>query len=36
VATRWALDHYLIGVPLETLVAADFAWQEGWEYQVLN
>jgi 2,3-bisphosphoglycerate-dependent phosphoglycerate mutase len=36
VATRWALDHYLIGVPLETLVAADFAWQEGWEYRVLN
>lgn len=36
VATRWALDHYLNGVPLETLVAADFAWQEGWEYQVLN
>ena len=36
VATRWALDHHLNGVPLETLVAADFAWQEGWEYQVLN
>lgn len=33
VATRWALDHYLNGVPLEALVAADFAWQEGWEYQ---
>jgi broad specificity phosphatase PhoE len=36
VATRWALDHYLNDVPLETLVAADFAWQEGWEYQVLK
>ena len=36
VATRWALDHYLDGVPLETLVAADFAWQEGWQYQVSN
>jgi hypothetical protein len=35
-ATRWALDHHLNGVPLETLVAADFAWQEGWEYQVLT
>lgn len=34
VATRWALDHRLGGVPLETLVAADFAWQEGWEYRV--
>jgi 2,3-bisphosphoglycerate-dependent phosphoglycerate mutase len=33
VATRWALDHHLDGVPLETLVAADFAWQEGWQYQ---
>jgi 2,3-bisphosphoglycerate-dependent phosphoglycerate mutase len=33
VATRWALDHHLNGVPLETLVAADFAWREGWEYQ---
>lgn len=32
VATRWALDHHLNGVPLEALVAADFAWQEGWEY----
>ncbi len=34
VATRWALDHHLDGVPLETLTAADFAWQPGWEYQV--
>jgi broad specificity phosphatase PhoE len=33
VATRWALDHHLNGVPLETLMANDFAWQEGWEYQ---
>jgi 2,3-bisphosphoglycerate-dependent phosphoglycerate mutase len=32
VATRWALDHYLAGIPLETLIASDFAWQEGWEY----
>jgi broad specificity phosphatase PhoE len=32
VATRWALDHYLGGVPLETLAGSDFAWQEGWEY----
>lgn len=27
VASRWALDHHLDGVPLETLVAADFVWQ---------
>ena len=32
VATRWALDHTLLGMPLETLVEAPFAWQEGWEY----
>jgi 2,3-bisphosphoglycerate-dependent phosphoglycerate mutase len=33
VATRWGLDHCLAGVPLEDLADADFAWQEGWEYQ---
>jgi 2,3-bisphosphoglycerate-dependent phosphoglycerate mutase len=32
VATRWALDHYVLGVPLERLVAAPFQWREGWEY----
>jgi broad specificity phosphatase PhoE len=31
-ATRWALDHYLDGKPFEDLLAADFAWQEGWTY----
>jgi broad specificity phosphatase PhoE len=34
VATRWALDHHLDGVALETLVADDFAWQDGWEYEI--
>ena len=34
VATRWALDHVLGGVPLEALAAADFAWQPGWEYRL--
>lgn len=34
VATRWALDHHLDGVALETLAAADFTWQEGWEYRL--
>lgn len=34
VATRWALDHLLNQVPLETLISADFAWREGWEYRV--
>jgi len=32
VATRWALDHYLVGVPLERLIDAPFDWREGWEY----
>jgi 2,3-bisphosphoglycerate-dependent phosphoglycerate mutase len=34
VATRWGLDHFLGGVPLEELADQDFRWQEGWEYQV--
>jgi hypothetical protein len=34
VATRWALDHHLDGVALETLVADDFSWQDGWEYEI--
>ena len=34
VATRWGLDHFIGGVPLEDLVEQDFAWQEGWEYRV--
>ena len=31
-ATRWALDHLLAGAALQDLVAAPFAWQEGWSY----
>ena len=34
VATRWGLDHFIGGVPLEDLIEQDFAWQEGWEYRV--
>jgi broad specificity phosphatase PhoE len=34
VATRWAFDHLLDGVPLEELMAADFDWREGWEYHL--
>ncbi|HYK27955.1 MAG TPA: histidine phosphatase family protein [Streptosporangiaceae bacterium] len=34
VATRWGFDHALAGVPLEDLVAAEFAWQPGWEYEL--
>jgi 2,3-bisphosphoglycerate-dependent phosphoglycerate mutase len=33
-ATRWALDHLVDGIAIEALVAAGFAWQEGWEYRV--
>jgi broad specificity phosphatase PhoE len=33
-ATRWALDHLLLGIPLADLVGAPFEWQEGWEYVV--
>lgn len=33
VATRWAFDHLLDGVPLEELIASDFDWREGWEYR---
>ncbi|MBI4786124.1 MAG: histidine phosphatase family protein [Chloroflexi bacterium] len=34
VATRWALEHYLNGVSLEDLVAAEFEWCPGWEYRM--
>jgi 2,3-bisphosphoglycerate-dependent phosphoglycerate mutase len=34
VATRWGLDRFIGGVPLEDLIEQDFAWQEGWEYRV--
>ena len=33
-ATRWGLDHFVNGVPLEDLLERDFAWQEGWEYRL--
>ena len=32
VATRWALDHALRGVPVEDLIAEDFGWRPGWSY----
>lgn len=34
VATRWALDHVVLGMPLEALVDAPFEWREGWEYDL--
>ncbi len=32
VATRWGLEHYISGVPLERLCTAGFEWREGWEF----
>lgn len=34
VTTRWALDHFIDGKPLEELINASFAWREGWEYRL--
>ena len=34
VATRWALDHRVRGMPLEQLWDEEFAWQPGWEYEL--
>ena len=34
VATRWGLERFLCGEDLEEIIAADFAWQEGWEYRL--
>ncbi len=34
VATRWGLEHWINGTPLETLAREDFTWQAGWEYQI--
>ena len=34
VATRWALDHRISGLRLEDLMVADFAWREGWDYEL--
>ncbi|MDQ2707249.1 MAG: histidine phosphatase family protein [Actinomycetota bacterium] len=34
VATWCALEHLVHGIDLEELIAADFGWQEGWEYRL--
>ncbi|HET7476450.1 MAG TPA: histidine phosphatase family protein [Dermatophilaceae bacterium] len=31
-ANRWALQHLLLGAPLEDLVGAAFQWRPGWEF----
>lgn len=33
-ATRWAFDEMLAGVPLSTSLEKDFQWQPGWEYHL--
>lgn len=34
VATKWAFDHLIDGVPIEDLLVAEFDWREGWEYRL--
>jgi 2,3-bisphosphoglycerate-dependent phosphoglycerate mutase len=34
VATRWAFQHAVDGVPLESLLDEEFDWQPGWEYDL--
>jgi broad specificity phosphatase PhoE len=34
VATRWALDQRVHGVPLEQLAAEEFDWRPGWRYEL--
>jgi broad specificity phosphatase PhoE len=36
VATRWALEHRVLGTPLEELAAEEFDWQPGWEYELVK
>ena len=31
-ANRWALQHLLLGAPLDDVIGAPFEWKEGWEY----
>lgn len=33
-ANRWALQHLLLGVTLDEAIAAPFAWQPGWEFEL--
>lgn len=33
-ANRWALQHLLLGVPLENTIGKPFDWQPGWEFEV--
>jgi broad specificity phosphatase PhoE len=33
-AAYWALEHTCHGLPLDRILARDFTWQEGWEYDL--
>ena len=33
-ANRWAIQHVLLGVNLVDAIAALFAWQPGWEFEL--
>jgi hypothetical protein len=33
-ATRWGLEHFIGGVPLEELAEQHSAWRDGWEYRL--
>lgn len=34
IATRWAFEHLVHGMALESLAHEDFRWQDGWEYRI--
>jgi broad specificity phosphatase PhoE len=34
VATRWGLEHFVGGTPLEQLAEHEPVWQAGWEYRL--
>ena len=33
-ATQYALDHFILGKPMDEIVSAKFKWQPGWEYEL--
>ena len=33
-AVYWALEHTCHGLPLDRILAREFTWREGWEYEV--
>ena len=33
-ATQYALEHFILGLPMEEIVTKKFKWQPGWEYEL--